>query len=56
MMRTEPKSLQEVHEIRAKMWEELKNYTPEQRSELINKRGSEIAEKYGFKVANKVKS
>ena len=56
MMRSEPKALQEVHEIRAKMWEELKDFTPEQRAEIINKRGNELAEKYGFKVVNKLKS
>jgi hypothetical protein len=43
---------QEVNEIRLKIYETIKDMTPEEQVEYFNKRGEALAKKYGLKVYN----
>ena len=45
----EPRVMRELHEIRAKHYEETKHLTAAERAKLINEEARKIAEKYGLK-------
>lgn len=45
----EPRVMRELHEIRAKRYEETKHMTAEERAKSTNEEARKIAEKYGLK-------
>jgi hypothetical protein len=45
----EPRVMRELHEIRAKHYEETKHMTAEERARSINEEARKIAEKYNLK-------
>jgi len=47
-MYKEPKEMQEIHEIRVKMYEEMKNMTPAERVAEIHREAQEAIKKYGL--------
>ena len=44
----EPLALREIHAIRLKIHDETKNFSPEERAALANKKAGEILEKYNL--------
>jgi len=54
-MRTEDTILDEIHEIRRQIYEEIKNMTPEEVSEYYRKATRPIIEEYGMKLASHAK-
>lgn len=48
-MYKEPKAMREIHEIRERMYEEMKNMTNEEKLEYIHKGAEEAKRKYGLK-------
>ena len=53
-MLSETKVMRDVHITREKMSAELKLLSPAERAEKTNREAVKIAEKYGFKVIEKV--
>lgn len=49
-MTSEPKALQEIHEIRIKIYEETKEMTPEERTALARKKAQALIDHYGLNV------
>ena len=47
-MLTEPKPMQEIHEIREKLYEENKNLTHKEHIDKVHKEAEEIKKKYGL--------
>lgn len=47
-MYNEPKPMQEIHEIRLKLYEENKNLTSEEHVAKVNREAQEIIKKYGL--------
>jgi hypothetical protein len=47
---SEPRALKEIHEIREMIYEETKHLSPQERADLTNTIGKEIAEKYRLKI------
>ena len=45
----EPRVMRELHEIRAKHYEETKHMTAEERAKSINEEARKVAEKYKLK-------
>ena len=45
----EPRVMRELHENRAKHYEETKHMTAEERAKSINEEARKVAEKYGLK-------
>jgi len=45
---------QEVNEIRLRIYERIKDMTPEEQTDYFNKRAEATAEKYGFKLYSSV--
>ena len=45
-MLTEPRAMREIHEIRKKIHERIKDMTPEEHVEYFNRRSGEILKKY----------
>ena len=54
-MLSETRVMQNVHIIREKMSAELKPLLPTERAEKTNREAAKIAEKYGFKVIEKIR-
>lgn len=50
----EPKAMREIHEIRAALYEEMKNMSSEERARIADREMEEIEKRYGikFKVAD----
>jgi hypothetical protein len=49
-MNNEPKTLKEVHRIRAEIYEETKNMTPSERADYANAQAQLLIEKYKLKL------
>ena len=49
-MYEEPKAVREIHEIRARLYEEQKNWTPKQRVDHLRRVGNAMAKKLGLTV------
>ena len=49
-MRSEPKSMQDLHRIREQMYEEEKRLTPEQRIQRIRQESDAFLKKAGLKL------
>ena len=47
--------LDEIHATRRKIDERTKDMTPSERTAYFNRRGDEVARKYGFKVVQSAK-
>lgn len=54
MMNNEPTALREVHEIRSKMWKDLRHLSPEERAEYVNEKGRETLKKLGLVNIKKI--
>ena len=52
-MRTEDTILDEIHEIRRKIYEETKDMTPEEISEYYRRTTRPIIEEYGMKLVSR---
>jgi hypothetical protein len=53
MKSDEPRAMQEIHEIRERVYQKTKGLTPEQRAETTNRMARKLAEKYGLKINQK---
>jgi len=53
-MRTnnEPATMRELHEIRAKHYEETKSLTPELRARTTNENAAVLSKKFGFTIVS----
>ena len=49
-MMNEPKALQEIHNIREKIYEETKNMTPDERARHSHKEAQKLIKQYDLKV------
>ncbi len=49
-MANEPKAMREIHEIRAKLYEETKNMTPEEHTVFYRDKAEEAAKRHGLKL------
>lgn len=49
-MSNEPRAMKEIHDIRLKIYEEIKDMTPEEQVRYFNESTKETVEKYGIKV------
>ena len=49
-MTNEPKAMQEIHEIRRRIYEKTKNMSMEERMELTRREAREIMEKHGLEL------
>ena len=49
-MTNEPKAMREIHEIRERLYEEMKDMTPGEYTARVNRLAEELAKKYGFKM------
>lgn len=49
-MATEPRAMREIHEIREKLYEEMKGLTPEEYATRVNREAEELARKHGLKI------
>ncbi len=49
-MASEPRAMREIHEIREKLYEEMKNMAPGEYTARVNREAEELAEKYGLKM------
>ncbi|MBU4305602.1 MAG: hypothetical protein KJ893_08320 [Candidatus Omnitrophica bacterium] len=49
-MYKEPKAMKEIHEIREKMYEEMKGMTSKEQIEYIHKAAENAKKKYGLKL------
>ena len=47
-MLNEPKAMREIHEIRAKIYEETKHMTSKEQTEFYHREAEEIVKKYGL--------
>lgn len=54
MMISEPRAMKEIHDIREKIYEEIKHLSTDELAEQLNRKGREVAEKYGLKIRQKV--
>jgi len=50
-MKNEPRASREIHEIREQIYNEIKDMTPEGRSEYYRKAARKMIEKHGLKIA-----
>lgn len=49
-MANEPRAMREIHEIREKLYEEMKNMTPGEYTARVNREAEELAKQYGLKM------
>ena len=49
-MANEPRAMREIHEIREKLYEEMKDMAPGEYTARVNRQAEELAKKYGFKM------
>ena len=49
-MTNEPRAMREIHEIRERIYEETKNMTPEEQTELTRREAQSLIDKYGLKI------
>ncbi len=49
-MADKPKAMREIHEIREKLYEEMKDLTIEEYTDRVNRDAEELAEQYGLKI------
>jgi len=53
-MRKPDTILDEIHEIRRQIYEEIKDMTPEERSEYFRRETAPVIKEYGMKVVSRV--
>lgn len=53
-MYKEPEAMREIHEIRERMYEEMKDMTDKEKLEYIHKAAEEAKKKYGLKFRKTV--
>ena len=49
-MKTEPKAIKEIHDIRETIYEETKNMTPEERAKHAHYEAQKLIKQYNLKV------